>query len=206
MGENFSHITARRIVMKTVCALLLAALCFATGGNNLSSAAETYTVDPSHTSLIFSISHLGYSYTYGRFNELAGRYLLDREAPQNSQFQFQVNVASVDTNDPKRDEHLRSADFFNAKQFPTISFQSSSVSKSENGFDVTGNLTLHGVTKEVKLPMQLMGEGKGPYSNYRTGFLFQLQIKRSDYGITGMQGPIGDNVAITVSFEGIREQ
>ncbi len=192
--------------MKTACASLLAGLCLNAGGFSLCSAAETYTVDPSHTSLVFSISHLGYSYTYGRFNELAGQYLLDREMPQNSQFQFQVNVASVDTNDPKRDEHLRSADFFNAEQFPTISFQSGSVMKTEQGFDVTGNLTLHGVTREVKLPMILMGEGQGPYGNYRTGLRFQLQIKRSDYGMTGMQGPIGDNVAITVSFEGIRAQ
>lgn len=191
--------------MKTVRASLLAALCLAIVGSTPSSAAETYTVDPSHTSLIFSISHLGYSYTYGRFNKLAGRYLLDRDAPQNSQFQFQVDVASIDTNDAKRDEHLRSADFFNAKQFPMISFQSSSVSKTEKGYDVTGNLTLHGVTKQITLPMRLMGEGKGPYGNYRTGLIFQLQLKRSDYGMTGMQGPIGENVAITVSFEGVRE-
>jgi polyisoprenoid-binding protein YceI len=191
--------------MKIVCVSLLAALCLASAGSNRSFAAETYTVDPSHTSLIFSISHLGYSYTYGRFNKLAGQYLLDRDAPQNCQFQFQVDVASVDTNDAKRDDHLRSADFFNAKQFPMISFQSSSVSKTEKGYDVTGNLTLHGVTKRVTLPMRLMGEGKGPYGNYRTGLIFQLQLKRSDYGMTGMQGPIGDNVAVTASFEGIRE-
>ena len=189
--------------MKIFRALLV--LCLVAVGSNR-SFAETYTVDRSHTSLIFSISHLGYSYTYGRFNKVAGRYLLDRAAPQNSQFQFQVDVASIDTNDAKRDEHLRSADFFNAKQFPTISFQSSSVSKTENGYDVTGNLTLHGVTKQVTLPLRLMGEGKGPYGNYRTGLIFQLQIKRSDYGMTGMLGPIGDAVAITASFEGIREQ
>ncbi len=190
--------------MKTVRALLL--LCLAAIGNIRSFAAETYTVDLSHTALIFSISHFGYSYTYGRFNKLTGRYLLDRAAPQNSQFQFQVDVASVDTNDAKRDEHLRSPDFFNAKQFPTISFQSSAVSKTEKGYDVTGNLTLHGVTKQVTLPMRLMGEGQGPRGNYRTGLTFQLQIKRSDYGMTFMQGPIGENVAITASFEGVREQ
>lgn len=170
------------------------------------AVAETYTVEQSHTAVIFSISHFGYSFTYGRFNKSAGRFALDKANPAASQFQFSVDVASVDTNDAKRDDHLRGADFFNAAQFPTITFQSSSVVKTEKGFDVTGNLTMHGVTKQVTLPLIIMGEGQGPYGKYRSGMNFQLQIKRSDFGMNNMVGPIGDNVAITASFEGVRDE
>lgn len=169
-------------------------------------SAESFTVEPSHTAVIFSISHFGYSFTYGRFNKTEGRFALNRETPAASLFQFSIDVSSVDTNDVKRDEHLRGADFFNAPQFPAITFQSTSVKKSEKGYDVTGNLTLHGVTKEVTLPLVAMGEGKGPYGKYRAGMNFQLQIKRSDFGMKNMVGPIGDNVAITASFEGIRDE
>ena len=186
---------------KVLVAFLLAV---STALQTVHGAAESYTVEPSHTAVIFAISHFGYSFTYGRFNKHEGRFVLDRENPSNSRFQFVVDTASVDTNDAKRDDHLRGADFFNAPQFPKITFQSTSVAKSEKGYDVTGNLTLHGVTREITLPMVAMGEGTGPYGKYRVGMSFQLQIKRSDYGMKNMLPSIGDNVAITSSFEGIR--
>ena len=168
--------------------------------------ADTFTVEPSHTAVIFSISHFGYSFTYGRFNTVAGRFAIDKTNPAASQFAFSVDVASVDTNDAKRDEHLRGADFFNAAQFPKITFTSTAVVKSEKGYDVTGDLTMHGVTKKVTLPLVAMGEGKGPYGKYRSGLTFNLQIKRSDFGMKNMVGPIGDNVAVTASFEGVRDE
>ena len=169
-------------------------------------AAETFTVDASHTAVIFSVSHFGYSFTYGRFNKPVGRFLIDRENPANSQFQFALDADSLDTNDAKRDEHLRSADFFNVALYPQITFESTSVTKTEKGYDVTGKLTLHGMIQQVTLPIIAMGEGRGPYGKYRAGMSFQLQIKRSDFGMKTMIGPIGDNVAITASFEGIRDE
>jgi polyisoprenoid-binding protein YceI len=172
--------------------------------------ADTYKLDLSHTSIIFGISHFNYSYTYGRFNRANGGFVWDNANPSAGQFQLAIDAASIDSNDPKRDDHLRSADFFNAKQFPVISFQSTSVSPAQSGqagvmYNVTGNLTIHGVAKQVTLPMKKLGEGPGPYGKYRCGFFCQTTIKRSDYGMTNMIPSVGDQVAITISFEGLRE-
>ncbi len=176
--------------------------------------ADTYTIDASHTSIVFGISHFGYSYTYGRFNRTNGNFVWDNANPAASQFQIAIDAASIDSNDPKRDDHLRNADFFNVKQFPVISFQSTAVrpaagsstqNPTANMFDVTGNLTIHGVTKQVTLPMKKLGEGLGPYGKYRCGFFCQTTINRSDFGMTNMLPKIGDQVAITISFEGLRQ-
>ena len=172
-------------------------------------SAETYVIDGAHTSIIFGVSHMGYSFTYGRFNKLSGGYLLDRENPAASQFQLTISAASLDTNNPKRDQHLKSPDFFNVKQFPVISFQSTGVTieKTEKGeiYNVTGNLTIHGVTQQVTLPLQKLGEGNGPAGKFRTGFHCETSIKRSEYGMTNMIPMVGDEIALTISFEGIRQ-
>jgi len=191
-------------VMKTgvvVVAIFLSARCQVLH-------AEDYTIDGSHTSIIFGINHLGYSFTYGRFNQVGGNFRWSNANPASGQFLLAINAASIDTNDPKRDEHLRGPDFFNAKQFPRISFQSTSITPQPNApnkFQVNGNLTIHGVTRQVSLPMQKLGEGDGPYGKYRCGFLCQTSIKRSDYGMTNMIPNIGDEVALTICFEGIRQ-
>ena len=164
--------------------------------------ADTYSVDASHTAVIFSISHLGYSYTYGRFNKCAGQFVLDGA---NSKFELAIDASSLDTNDAKRDEHLRSADFFNVKQFPSITFQSTKVEQNGDSYNMTGNLAMHGVTRQVTLPVKMLGQGKGPYGNYRSGFMSQFQIKRSDFGMQLMLPAVGDEVALSVSFEGIRQ-
>lgn len=174
------------------------------------SRGANYDVDASHTSTVFSVSHLGYSYTYGMFRKNSGSFEYDAANPESSRFRFVIDVASLDTMDAKRDEHLRGADFFNANQFPEITFESTSVTKSvdERGRDVlnaTGTLTLHGVSKEVTLPMVVLGAGPGPYGDQRVGFLCQTRLKRSDFGMEFMAGPIGDEVAVTISFEGIQK-
>jgi len=198
------HCYLKSAVYASVCCL---AIC---GGQ---SRAENYLVDKSHASLIFGVSHFGYSYTYGRFSfDEQSNFVWDKANPAASKFQLVIPVASIDSDDQKRDDHLRNADFFNAKQFPRIIFQSTSVRPSQqnnsegNKYDVVGNLTMHGVTKEVILPVIKMGEGLGPYGKYRSGFSCQTTIKRSDFGMTNMIPSIGDEVAITVSFEGIRQE
>jgi len=195
--------------MKTVFKFLVAAVVLGQVARCDALRAESYAIDAAHTSVIFGISHLGYSYTYGRFNKVSGGYQLDRANPAASQFQLVIDAASIDTNDPKRDEHLRGPDFFNAKQFPVISFQSARIvpKQSDRGtiYEVTGNLTIHGVTRQVTLPIQKQGEGKGPYGNYRTGFLCQTSLKRSEFGMTNMIPMAGDEVAVTISFEGVRQ-
>ena len=189
-------------------AVLASALLLA-GLQSQGLRAENYVIDPSHTSLIFGISHFGFSYTYGRFNKLSGGYVLDRANLSASRFQLNIDAASIDTNDAKRDEHLRSPDFLNAKQFPVISFQSTAVTSQESSrgtvYQVKGKFTMHGVTREITLPLQKLQEGLGPAGQYRTGFICQTSLKRSDFGITGMIPKIGDEVVITISFEGIRQ-
>jgi polyisoprenoid-binding protein YceI len=194
--------------MKRFFALSLAAL-MSVAAIAQPSRADDFEIDNSHTSVIFGVSHLGYSFTYGRFNKVSGKFTLDPKGPEASAFQVAIDASSVDTNDSKRDEHLRGPDFFNAGEFPVISFKSTKVEgkRTESGVTllVTGDLTLHGVTKPITLELQKLGEGPGPGGGFRTGFNCQTKLKRSDFGMTGMTPHIGDEVAITISFEGVRK-
>ncbi len=194
--------------MKAVAKSVVLALTFFLSLCGETLRADNYGIDPSHTSIVFGINHLGYSFTYGRFNRVNGSFVWNNANPATGQFQLAIEAASLDTNDVKRDEHLRGPDFFNAKQFPVISFQSMSIAPQQGApdkFTVSGNLTIHGITRQISLPLQKLGEGNGPYGNYRCGFLCQTSFKRSDYGMTTMIPNIGDEVAITISFEGLRQ-
>lgn len=177
----------------------------------LVQAADNFKLDPAHTSVIFGVSHLGFSYTYGRFNEVAGSYTLDKENPGASQFQLAINANSIDTGNAKRDEHLRGPDFFNVKQFPAITFQSTKVETKENEagetvYEVTGDLTMHGVTRSVPLSLRMLKEGPGMEGKTRTGFLCEKHIMRTEFGMTNMIPAVGDEVAVTISFEGVKEE
>ncbi|HEX2474863.1 MAG TPA: YceI family protein [Lacipirellulaceae bacterium] len=174
-------------------------------------AAEAYTIDPAHTSVVFSVGHTGLSYTYGVFRQAGGGYILDKTNPANCQFEFAIQTESIDTNHAERDKHLRSTDFLNTQQFPTITFESTScaLGNAPAGsivYNVTGNLTIHGVTRQVTLPLRMLGEGKGPFGDERTGFLCQVELKRSDYGMRSLLDMVGDAVGITISFEGSMRQ
>ena len=170
-------------------------------------ATETYKVDPVHTTAIFRIKHLGVTYFYGRFNETTGSFTLNTENPSEMFFDVQIKTESVDTNATGRNNHLKSPDFFNAKQFPTISFKSKSIESSgENTYTVSGDMTLHGVTKPIAVQMEFVGQGdKGPRFGYRAGFDATFTIKRSDFGMNFMQGMLGDEVTIMVGLEGARQ-
>jgi polyisoprenoid-binding protein YceI len=172
-------------------------------------AAETYKIDPAHMSIVFSVGHAGLSYTYGFFKEAAGSYVLDEDNPAQSRFQLVIKVDSLDTNNAKRDEHLRSPSFFNSRQFPEIRFDSTACNRVETPegnivYEVTGNLTIHGVTRSIKLPLQMLAKGPGPYKDQRTGFLCQLSLKRSDFDMDYLvqENLVGDAVSVTISFEG----
>ncbi len=194
----------RRFDYQRLVAIAALMMLFSVGGLSTASA-DDYVLDNSHTSVVFSISHFGYSYCYGRFNTVAGKFHLDDANPAASTFEFSIDASSVDTNDKKRDEHLRNADFFNAKQFPKITFVSQSVTASADGLKVVGEMTMHGQSNPMTLDMKRLGTGKGPGGKMRTGFFLQTELKRSDFGMSGMTGAIGDNVSITISFEGIQQ-
>ncbi len=164
-----------------------------------------FVLEPAHTSVVFAINHLGYSYTYGRFNKVGGQLRFESDSPSAAEFAIDIDPSSVDTNDAKRDEHLRGADFFNVRQFPSMQFRSTAVRTTPEGLQLTGNFTMHGVTKQITIPLKMLGEGKGPYGKDRIGFLSQFSLKRSDFGMNNMLGPIGDDVSVLMSFEGIKQ-
>jgi|SRR5688500_18454375 len=164
-------------------------------------AAETYTVDPVHSSVSFMISHAGISDIHGRFNDFSGTFVIDKDDPSKSSFALDIKVESVDTNNAKRDEHLRAPDYFNAKQFPSLTFQSTKVKATDAGYEVTGDLTLHGVTKPVTLSLKgghKVVENKGIR---RIGVTSATTIKRSEFGMTEELGALGDDVRIIVGLE-----
>jgi polyisoprenoid-binding protein YceI len=172
------------------------------GRTAIAQETESYTVDPAHAGIAFKISHLGLSWVQGRFDDLSGQFTLDRQNPANCQFELAAKTESVDTNNRKRDDHLRSPDFFNAKQFPVVTFKSTSVRPGQDGYEVTGDLTLHGVSRPVTF---LLSGGKSkefPKGVQRTGFSAELTIKRSEFGITKFAGAVADSVHLEMSFEG----
>jgi len=171
------------------------------------SAAGTYQLDPVHTSITFKVKHLNVTFVYGRFNEVAGTLVFDDADPANSSIHVQVKTASVDTFNAKRDDHLRSPDFFDAAAHPVIEFKSTAVKKVDpETYSVQGNLTLHGVTRPVTVAAILTGAGKDPWGSERIGFETAFMIKRTDFGMTSNLQAAGDEVRLTVSVEGIRKQ
>ena len=115
-----------------------------------------------------------------------------------------MKTENVDTANEKRDAHLKSPDFFDAKQFPLITFKSTSVKADGDNFEVTGDLNLHGVTKQITVPLKKTGESDTGKMGYRTGWQAEVDLKRSDFGMTGMQGAIGDDVHLIISFEAVK--
>jgi polyisoprenoid-binding protein YceI len=168
-------------------------------------AAETYQADPVHSSIVFRVKHANTAYFWGRFNEIAGTFTLDPADPGAVSLQFQVKTASVDTANSNRDQHLKGPDFFNAAQFPTISFTSKSSAAAGKAYEVKGDLTLHGVTRPVTVHLTPTGTGKGPTGKAIGGIEANFTIKQSEFGITKMAAMIGDSVWVNVSVEGIRK-
>lgn len=170
------------------------------------AAATTFEIDAGHSTILFKINHMGVGYQYGRFNEFSGTIQHDAANPAGCSVNVSVKAESLDTNSDKRDAHLRGPDFFNTKQFPTITFASTKIEKSGEDMRVTGDLTLHGVKRSVTVRMKKIGEGdRGPRFGYRMGFEGILTIKRSDHGMTTMVPNIGDEVTLTLAFETVRK-
>lgn len=182
-----------------ILGIVLAGLIVAFAPSRPAFAADAYELDKAHAAFNFKISHLGLSWTYGRFNDLAGDFTIDGD---KSAFELKIKTDSIDTGNPMRDTHLKHADFFDAKKFPTISFKSTAVKPTEDGFDVTGDLTMHGVAKSITFPLKGGTKGEFPKGVTRTGYSTELKIKRSDFGMEGFKGAVGDDVYISISFEG----
>lgn len=170
-------------------------------------AAETYKLDPGHSSIVFRVKHLDIAYVYGRFNGPTGSFVFDESSPSKSTVEMQAEAKNVDTAVEKRDTHLKSPDFFNAAEHPSVSFKSKSVKKlDDTTYEVSGDLTLLGKTRPITVKAQATGAGKDPWGNYRRGFETSFSIKRSEFGMGFMVGKgVSDEVNLTVSVEGIRQ-
>ena len=161
--------------------------------------AEEGNIDPVHSSVLFRVGYFNASAFWGRFNKSSGTVSLSDDGAGS----VSVTIAadSVDTAVAGRDKHLKSPDFFNAKQFPEITFTSNKVSKTgADTYDAAGTFAMHGVSKDMTLTFKRTGRGKGRKGESRTGFESVFTLKRSDFGMNFMQGPLGDEIQVTVSF------
>ncbi len=169
-------------------------------------AAETYKLDPGHTSIVFRVKHLDVAYVYGRINGATGSFVFDESSPSKSAIEMQAETKNIDTAVEKRDTDLKSPDFFNVAEYRTTSFKSKSVKKLKDTlYEVSGDLTLLGKTRPITVEVQATGAGKDPWGNFRRGFETSFSIRRSDFGMDFMIGGVSDEVNLTVSVEGIRQ-
>ncbi len=168
-----------------------------------SAAPVSYKLDPAHTVVAFIVNHLGYSNVIGRFNTVSGDMSFDKDALQNNSVTVSIDTASVDTNHAKRDEHLKSPDFFNVKEFPKMTFKSTKVEKtSEKTGKLYGDLTLSGVTKPVVLDITFNKDGVSPASKLETvGFSARGVVKRTDFGMKYGAPNISDEIQILIEAE-----
>src|ERR1700719_4669910 len=169
------------------------------------NAADTFKIDPVHTFVLFSVQHLGIANTYGRFNDVSGVVVFDRDNPSKSSVELLVKVESLDTHNEIRERSLKSPDFFDVKQFPTMTFKSTKVEGSGDTLKVSGDLTIRGVTKPMIVDFKKGGEGKGVFGEMRGGGETHFTIRRSDFGMNFQQGAVGDEVTIILSLEGVKK-
>ncbi|WP_434457662.1 YceI family protein [Stutzerimonas urumqiensis] len=191
------------MLKKTIAALGLGTALLA--GQAL---AADYVIDTKdqHAFVNFKISHLGYSWLYGTFRDFEGSFSFDAQQPESGKVKVTIDTASVDTNHAERDKHLRGDEFLNVDDHPTATFESTAIeSTGENTADITGNLTLNGITKPVVISARLLGEGKDPWGGYRAGFEGSTTLRLDDFGITRDLGPAAESVELILSVEGVRQ-
>jgi polyisoprenoid-binding protein YceI len=170
--------------------------------------AGTYTIDPGHSDVAFTVRHLMVSKVRGHFTRFQGELTLT-PAPRASSVTATIELASIDTNNPQRDDDLRSANFFETDAYPTMTFRSTSIRHGEDGFDVDGELTLHGVTRPVTLALDVNGLTRDPYGGTRAGFSATTGLDRGDFGISTnipMDGGgvvIGDRIQVFLEIEAV---
>jgi polyisoprenoid-binding protein YceI len=193
-----SEISDKLAVIALTCGILL----------GLPTAAQTadYKIDPAHSFIQFRVSHLGVGWVFGRFNTLAGEFTYDPAAgPAAQKVSVTIDTASIDTNHAERDKDLRSPNSLDVETYPKMTFVSTGFSGDADGGTLTGDLSLHGVTKSISFPVKRIAEGDDPWGNYRAGFEGKYTLVRADFGFARNFGPKGASVDIELSIEGIRQ-
>lgn len=172
----------------------------------ISANSADYNIDTkgAHASINFKVSHLGYSFTQGRFNTFDGQFSYDPNNIEASTVTVNVDTRSLDSNHAERDKHLKSDDFIDAQKYTTATFISQNViKKADGGLSIRGDLTLHGVTKEIIIDAMFIGEGKDPWNGYRVGFEGTTRLQLADFEIPVMGA--SSYVDMALYIEGIRQ-
>ncbi|MBO0778602.1 MAG: YceI family protein [Ktedonobacteraceae bacterium] len=172
----------------------------------------SWTVDAVHSQATFSVKHMMVSTVKGQFKVLSGSLNIDEQNPANSWVQAEVDAASIDTRDENRDNHLRSADFFDAASYPKITFKSTKVEPNGNGeYKVSGELSMHGVTKPAVFEVEYAGQSKDPWGNQRAGLSARTKVSRKEWGLTWNQVletggfAVSDDVKIEIDLSAIKQ-
>lgn len=167
-----------------------------------SSAAGSYKIDPTHSYAMFRITHLNVGANYGAIESPTGSF---EQTADGVSVEVVLDVDKINSFNEARDKHLKGPDFFNAKQFPQMTFKSTGSKKTEAGYSVTGDLTIKGTTKSITVDLKKIGEGKGMQGESRVGYETMFTINRLDYGITWNPGAVGNDVGIVVAFEAVKQ-
>jgi len=172
------------------------------------AARTTWKIDPVHSHIEFSVRHLMITSVKGRFTGVDGTVVIDDANPADSHADVRIDASTINTGEPQRDEHLRSADFLDVQNFPNLTFTSTRISERKGSeFKLTGDLTIHGVTRQVVLDVAEEGRGADPWGGHRTGFSATTKINRKDYGLTWNQTLetggvlVGDEVRIQLELQ-----
>ena len=178
---------------------------------DLASTTGTWTIDPTHTTIGFSARHAMVAKVRGRFEDFAGEFVLDGASPSASTANLTVQLASIDTKNADRDAHLKSAEFFDVETFPTMTFTSTSVEGSGPKFTVHGDLSVHGVTKNIPVHFELVGVSTDPWGGTRIGFEGHAELSRKDFGLTWNVALetggvlVSDTIKIELDVEAIKQ-
>jgi polyisoprenoid-binding protein YceI len=178
-------------------------------GSAMSVQSATYKVDVkgAHAFVQFKIKHLGYSWLLGEFNSFDGEFNWDAKDPEASSIRMDIDTTSLDSNHAERDKHLKGKDFLDVKKFPAASFTSTAFVKTDDAdsYNLTGDLTLKGVTRSITFEVEKIGEGRDPWGGYRVGFEGEVKLKLSDYDIDYNLGPASEWVNMGLYIEGIKQ-
>ena len=196
--------------MKITRSIVVGVITILTG--TTAFALDTYKVDPAHSTIGFSIDHLVINTVHGRFRQFDGSIAIDPDSGNAlKEATATIQSKSIDTDISKRDDHLRSPDFFDAEKFPTITFEAKEVKKDGNQQVLAGKFTMHGVTKDVSLPVTVKGPIKDPWGNTRIGLEVNTKLNRKDYGLTWNKAleagglMVGEDVTIQINAEFVKQ-
>lgn len=199
-----------RVLVVIVAVMFLPLVAFApvaTEENAIQTGVTPFEVDVAHSMLVYRIRHLNVAYFHGRIKQPTGSFLIDRDNLKNSSVHVVAEIKNMDAGNRSRDQFLKSPDFFNARDFPTVEFKSTSIRQiDEKTYEVTGTFTMHGVTKEITTTLEEYTEADAGKLGYRAGFETTFTVKRSEFGMDKFvkEGTLGDEVRITAAIEGVQ--